>query len=76
MITAIEKRKFIVDEVLTTPEAMNLLEISRARMSSLIKNGKLNPVKKSGAISLFLKSDILEKQKELLILRKKYRPYE
>lgn len=76
MTTAIEKREFIVSEVLTTPEAIEFLGISRARLSSLIKNGKINPVKKLGCVSLFLKSDLAEKRKELVELRKKYRPYD
>jgi predicted DNA-binding transcriptional regulator AlpA len=76
MTTATEKRKFIIDEVLTTPEAMEFLGISRSRISSLIKGGKLLPVKKSGAISLFLKSDLEQKRNELISLRAKYRPYE
>lgn len=76
MTTAVEKRQFILEEVLTTPEALEFLNISRARLSSLIKNGKINPVKKLGCVSLFLRSDLAEKKKELIELRKKYRPYD
>lgn len=76
MVTATEKREFIVNEVLTTPEAIEFLEISRARLSAMIKNGKIIPVKKLGCVSLFLKYDLIEKREELMALRKKYRPYE
>ncbi|MFV5316278.1 helix-turn-helix domain-containing protein [Priestia megaterium] len=71
-----EKRKFIYESVLTTPEAIELLEISRARISRMIRDGKLHPVKKSGAISLFLRDDLVDKKEELILLRKKYRPFE
>ncbi|MGI2826046.1 helix-turn-helix domain-containing protein [Bacillus cytotoxicus] len=71
-----EVENFIRNEVLTTPEAMEILEISRARMSAMIKAGKLVPIKKLGNVSLFLRKDIAEKKKELEVLRAKYRPYD
>ncbi|MGG1675499.1 helix-turn-helix domain-containing protein [Neobacillus sp. NRS-1170] len=71
-----DKRKFVETEILTTPEAMELLEVSRGRLNQLVNQGKLNPVKKSGAITLFLKDDLIEKKKELVELRKKYRPFD
>ncbi|KRF52725.1 hypothetical protein ASG98_19660 [Bacillus sp. Soil531] len=70
------KREFIRKYVYTSAEALELLEISRPRMSKMIKDGKLNPIKKSGAISLFLLDDLLEKKKELIKLRKQFRPYD
>lgn len=72
----IEKRNFIQNEVLVTPEAIEFLDISRARMSTLIKQGKIKPIKKFGCVSLFLKEDLIAKKQELIELRKKYRPYE
>ncbi|MED3536228.1 DNA-binding protein [Bacillus anthracis] len=71
-----DKRKFIREEVLTTPEAIEVLGVSRARLSHLIKKGKINPVKKLGCVSLFLKDDVIAKREELELLRVKYRPYE
>lgn len=71
-----EKRQFIQDEVLTTPEAIELLEISRARLSKMIKDGKITPAKKLGCVSLFWKGDVIDKKKELVKLRKQYRPFE
>ncbi|MEH7787334.1 helix-turn-helix transcriptional regulator [Bacillus thuringiensis] len=75
-ISIIVKRKFIKEEVLTTPEAIEFLGVSRARMSHMIKKGKITPVKKLGCVSLFLKDDVIAKREELELLRAKYRPYE
>ncbi|WP_240515158.1 MULTISPECIES: helix-turn-helix domain-containing protein [Bacillus cereus group] len=71
-----DKRKFIVEKVLTTPEAIEFLGVSRARLSHMIKKGKITPVKKLGCVSLFLKDDLIVKREELKLLRAKYRPYE
>ncbi|MDU0073255.1 helix-turn-helix domain-containing protein [Bacillus sp. FSL M8-0052] len=71
-----EVEDFVRREVLTTNEAAELLGITRARMSQLINNGKLNPVKKLRGISLFLRADLEKKKKELEAGRKKYRPYD
>ncbi|MEG7335689.1 helix-turn-helix domain-containing protein [Bacillus sp. 0102A] len=71
-----EVEDFIRREVLTTNEAAELLGVNRARMSQLISSGKLNPIKKLRGISLFLRTDLEEKKKELEAGRKKYRPYD
>ncbi|MEG7378895.1 helix-turn-helix domain-containing protein [Bacillus subtilis] len=71
-----EVEDFIRREVLTTNEAAELLGVNRARISQLISSGKLNPVKKLRGISLFLRTDLEEKKKELEAGRKKYRPYD
>lgn len=70
------KREFIRKYVYTSAEALELLEISRPRMSKMIKDGKLYPVKKLRSTSLFLLDDLLEKKGELVKLRKIYRPWE
>lgn len=67
---------FLHDEVLTTPEVMAVLGISKARICKMIKDGKLVPFKKIERVSLFLRADIEEKKKELEIIREKYRPYD
>ncbi|MCC0758689.1 MULTISPECIES: helix-turn-helix domain-containing protein [Bacillus] len=72
----IDKRKWVHDNVLTTPEAIELLGISRARLSHMIRNGKIVPLKKLGCTSLFLREDLEKKLEELISLRKVYRPYE
>lgn len=71
-----ELRKFIQVNVLNSSEAREFLNISRARMSKMIKEDKLHPIKKLPKDSLFLKEDLEEKKRELEVLRKKYRPYD
>lgn len=70
----VDKRQWVRDNVLTTPEAIELLGISRSRLSHLIRNGKIVPLKKLGCTSLFLREDLEKKLEELIILRKKYQP--
>lgn len=70
------KREFIRKYVYTSAETLELLEISRPRMSKMIKDGKLYPVKKLGSTSLFLLDDLLKKKEELIKLRRQYRPWE
>ncbi|MFJ6030588.1 helix-turn-helix domain-containing protein [Bacillus toyonensis] len=72
----IDKRKWVYENVYTTPEAIELLGISRARLSNMIRNGKITPIKKLGCTSLFLREDLEKKLEELVALRKVYRPYE
>ncbi|QEO61618.1 helix-turn-helix domain-containing protein [Bacillus altitudinis] len=67
---------FIQNEVLTSTEAQEILEVNKQRMSKLIKDGRLQPIKRVGKITLFLKLDIDQFKKELLEGRKKYRPFE
>jgi len=70
----IDKRKWAYDNILTTPEAIELLGISRSRLSHLIKKGKIVPLKKQGCTSLFLREDLENKLEELIILRAKFQP--
>ncbi|MEB9610025.1 helix-turn-helix domain-containing protein [Bacillus cereus] len=76
ILQPIDKRKWVFDNVMTTPEAIEILGISRARLSHMIRNGKIVPVKKLGCTSLFLREDLEKKLEELIALRKVYRPYE
>ncbi|HFK1517136.1 TPA: helix-turn-helix domain-containing protein [Bacillus cereus] len=69
-----DKRKWAFDNVMTTPEAIEYLGISRARMSNMIKNGKITPLKKQGCTSLFLREDLENKLEELILLRAKFQP--
>jgi predicted XRE-type DNA-binding protein len=70
----VDKRQWVKFNVLTTPEAIELLGISRARLSNMIRNGKIVPLKKLGCTSLFLREDLEKKLEELIVLRKKYQP--
>ncbi len=58
----------IKNSVVTSREVTELLGISRARLSQLVKTGKLTPIKKN----LFLINDILERKEQQIILREKY----
>lgn len=71
-----EVEDFIKNEVLTAPEAQEILGVKRARMYQLIRDDKLVPIKKLEKVSLFLRSDVEQKKKELEASRKKYRPYD
>ncbi|PFZ64882.1 helix-turn-helix domain-containing protein [Bacillus wiedmannii] len=70
----IDKREWARANVMTTPEALEILGISRARLSHMIRNGKITPIKKLGCTSLFLKEDLEKKLEELIVLRAKYSP--
>lgn len=71
-----EVEDFIRNEVLTTSEVTEIMGVTRQRVSKMISDGKLIPVKKLRGDSLFLRIDVEEKKKELEELRKKYRPYD
>lgn len=71
-----ELEDFIKNEVLATSEVVEILGVTRQRVSQMISAGKLNPIKKLRGDSLFLRQDIEERKKELEALRKKYRPYD
>lgn len=65
---------FLNTELLSTAEAIEILDISKARLGQLVKSGKIVAVKEQP--KMFLKSMIVEKKEELELLRKKYRPYD
>lgn len=69
-----DKREWARTNILTTPEAIEILGVSRSRLSHLIRNGKITPIKKLGCTSLFLREDLEKKLEELIILRAKYQP--
>lgn len=67
---------FIQNEVLTSSEAQELLNVNRQRMSKLIEDGRIQPMKKEGRVTLFLRSDLDRLKIDLEAGRKKYRPYD
>ncbi|MEY8844109.1 helix-turn-helix domain-containing protein [Bacillus safensis] len=67
---------FIQNEVLTSSEAQEILEVNKQRMSQLLKNDRIRPIKRVGKTTLFLKSDIVLLKKDLEEGRKKFRPYD
>ncbi|MET4560739.1 putative XRE-type DNA-binding protein [Lysinibacillus parviboronicapiens] len=72
--TTEELLTFLNDELLSAAEAAEVLEISKARLGQLVKDGKLITAKEQP--KMFLKSMLLEKKDELESLRKKFRPYD
>lgn len=54
-------RSFVTNRVIGTAEAMELLSCTRQNMNDLIKRGKLTPVKKEQKNTLFLKTEILQR---------------
>lgn len=57
-----ELGQFIIHEVLTTSEALEILGITRQGLNSLVHRGKLNPIKEEKSVKLFFKADILERK--------------
>ncbi|MDP9742834.1 UNVERIFIED_ORG: hypothetical protein QFZ59_004664 [Bacillus sp. B2I3] len=70
-----DPKQFVIEEVLTSTECIELLGITRSRLSSLIRSNKIVPIKKAG-VQLYLKQDMLKKKAELEALRIKYRPFD
>ncbi|MEB9405621.1 DNA-binding protein [Bacillus cereus] len=65
---------FVNDHILTTSEAMEIINVNRARLNVLVKNGRIIPLKQTKNMSLFWKSDVEKLGEELAVLRKKYGP--
>lgn len=76
IVKKFDKQKFLDEEIIDTAEAMEILDVSRARMNQLIKKGKIVPAKKLKKVSLFFREDILAKADEMAELRARYRPYD
>lgn len=55
---------FVVQRVINTAEAAELLDCSRQNIDDLAKRGKLHPIKTSGKQTLFLKSEVLKRNWE------------
>ena len=69
-----ESREHLVRTyVLTGVEARDVLGVSSARLSTLIGQNKLIPVKRDSSATLFLREDVERRAEEAKILRKKFR---
>ncbi|GLF91035.1 hypothetical protein Saga11_22940 [Bacillus safensis] len=69
-----EVEDFVMNELLTSSEAQELLNVNKQRMSKLHTDGRVRSIKKVGKTVLFLKSDIEQLKIDLEEGRKKYRP--
>lgn len=66
----------VQSEILTTSEVLDELQISRQALNSLVKRGKLVPVKELSRDKLFLREDIESRKEAAKELHTKYRPYD
>ena len=76
---ATNKEEFIElvqSEILNTTEVLEELQISRQALNSLVKRGKIVPVKELSRDRLFLKEDIEYRKEASKNLQTKYRPYD
>jgi len=71
-----ELARFIREQVVTSSQAQEILQVSRAALNSLVQRGKLKPIIEEKATKLFFLSDVEARKKEAEELRKKFRPYE
>jgi len=67
-----ELHQFIAGEVLTTPEAVEYLGISRQALISLVQQGKLKPFKEVKTLKLFFKSDLEKCRKDAEKMKRRY----
>jgi len=65
---------FLNENLLSASEVAKILDISKARVGHMVKDGKLIPAKDQP--KMFLKETVLERKQEQEELRKKYRPYD
>jgi len=56
--------KFIQTEILTSSEALEYLGISRQALNSLVKRGKLAPIKEEKTTKLFFKEDLMKRERK------------
>ncbi|MHB1712018.1 MAG: helix-turn-helix domain-containing protein [Acidimicrobiales bacterium] len=71
----VEDKEYLVRQfVLTSREARELLNVSSARVSKLVHDAKLVPVKRDSSATLFLRDDVEKRAEELAGLRAKYLP--
>lgn len=66
-----ELAKWISEELVSTAEAMEILECTRQNLHSFVKRGKLVPVKETNRERLFWRSEVMERKKEAAIYNRK-----
>ncbi|PFE98752.1 DNA-binding protein [Bacillus thuringiensis] len=65
---------FVNENILTSAEVLELLNITRSRLNQLVKAERLIPLKQVKIVSLFWKPDVEKLGEELSPLRQKYYP--
>jgi predicted DNA-binding transcriptional regulator AlpA len=71
-----ELKALIADEVLTKPEVIEMLGITRQGMYNHLKKGSIKPFKKMGNTELYFKEEVLKFKDQLEKNRSIYRPYD
>ncbi|MBK3495722.1 DNA-binding protein [Viridibacillus sp. YIM B01967] len=66
----------VQSEILTSSEVLDELQISRQALNSLVKRGKLVPVKELSRDKLFLRENVESRKEAAKELHTKYRPYD
>lgn len=59
-----ELAAWISKELISTAEAMEIMNCSRQNLHSFVQRGKLTPVKETNRERLFWRSDVLERKEE------------
>lgn len=70
------KRKIAEEVVLTAPETAHVLGVTTQRLHTLVKQGRLTPLKVSNRVAVYFRPDVERLAAELGHLREKFRPYE
>jgi ethanolamine transporter EutH len=71
-----DKRKIAQEVVLTAPETANVLGVTTQRLHTLVKQGRITPLKVSNRIAVYFRPDVEKLAEELAPLREKFRPFE
>ncbi|HHT7154709.1 helix-turn-helix domain-containing protein (plasmid) [Bacillus thuringiensis] len=71
-----DKRKIAQEVVLTAPETANVLGVTTQRLHTLVKQGRIKPLKVSNRIAVYFRPDVEKLAEELAPLREKFRPFE
>ncbi|EKS8376125.1 helix-turn-helix domain-containing protein [Bacillus cereus] len=71
-----DKRKIAQEVVLTAPETANVLGVTTQRLHTLVKQGRITPLKVSNRIAVYFRPDVEKLGEELAPLREKFRPFE
>ncbi|MBO2944901.1 DNA-binding protein [Paenibacillus sp. F411] len=66
-----ELADWISNELVSTAEAIEILESTRQNLHSFVKRGKLTPVKETNRERLFWRSDVLARKEEAAVYNRK-----
>lgn len=67
-----ELKKWLTQELMITKDVAALLGVSNARVKTLVKDGRLIPIKSEEKCTIFLRSEVFILKEELRINRSKF----